>query len=149
MAEKYKIQKKSLKALFIWIIVIAIFFLLVPLIKYFSPLQQVDDSSSCPSNVFGNENADFQIKYFYSSNCLHCMGEEKIINDLIKEKGNIFSLEKYNIEFCTDEAEKFGVVGTPSFVFFDKEDNEYFTRNSYLPRDALESTICKSTGSCF
>ncbi|MBS3145483.1 thioredoxin family protein [Candidatus Woesearchaeota archaeon] len=149
MAEKYKIQKKSLKALLIWIIAIAIFLLLVPLIKYFSPLQPADDSDSCPSTILGNQDANFQIKYFYSSNCLHCMGEEIAINSLIREKGNIFSVEKYNIEFCSDEASKFGVVSTPSFVFFDKKTNEYFTRNSYLPRDALENTVCKSTGSCF
>lgn len=141
--------KKSLKALIIWIIFIGAFFLLFPLIKLISPLQPVSQNEGCPDTFLGNENASFQIKYFYSENCIYCLGEEKIINDLIKEKGNLFSLEKYNVNLCGDIANDFGVLKTPAFVFLDKEENSYFTKNSYLPKDVLERTICKSTGACF
>ncbi|HLC37342.1 MAG TPA: thioredoxin family protein [Candidatus Nanoarchaeia archaeon] len=148
--ERYKIKKKSLKALAIWIILIAAFFLLFPIIRLISPLQSVNQNAeTCPDTVLGDEDTNFQIKYFYSADCVYCLGEERVINDLVKEKGYLFSIEKYDINICSDAANTFGVIKTPSFVFFDKKENSYFTKDSYLPKDALERTICKSTGSCF
>lgn len=133
------------------LIFVIVVFVSIPLIKAVVPFRLVEDTgglNGCPDTIEGNYDADFTIKYFYSSsNCLYCLGEEKILEDLVREKGHLFRLEKFDVTYCADEANKYGAHRAPGFVFISGE--EYFTRPTYLPKDALERTICRSTGACF
>ncbi|QQG38670.1 MAG: thioredoxin family protein [Candidatus Woesearchaeota archaeon] len=147
--ESYNIKKNNLRIAGLWIILLAILIALIPLIISISPLQPIKDSSACPSSIQGNENADLVIKYFYSTECIQCLGEEKILNNLVKSHGDLFKLEKYNIAYCILEASSYDIQKTPSFVFINKKENEYYVDSRYLPEDLLERAVCKSTGACF
>ena len=132
------------------IVVVLLVFVSLPLMKSLVPFRVIKDTqglAGCPDKIEGNYNADLTIKYFYSSDCIYCLREEKIFEDLLKDKGDLFRLEKYDVNYCFGDVNTYGAYRTPSFVFISKE--EYFTRDSFLPRDALERTICRSTGACF
>ena len=132
------------------LIFVGIVILSFPLINALIPFKMIKDTqglNGCPDTVEGDYDADFTIKYFYSPNCLYCLGEEKIFEELIKEKGYLFRLEKYDMNYCSSEAIKYGASKVPSFVFV--KDGSYFTRDTFLPKNALERTICVSSGGCF
>jgi hypothetical protein len=126
--------------------VFVIIFIIILLAAATEPLTQwwigADDVSvrECPFATKGNREAELTVRYCTSPNCPYCWVEEVNLGRLIKEKGEMFTLEKYDIRFCRHIAKEHNIVGTPSFVFIaEGEEDRYF---GYRSGEKLEEIIC-------
>lgn len=104
-------------------------------------------NKECPDRIQGNPNATLLIKYFESPFCPYCWMEEPILKDLLKRRGNLFTLERYDIRYCHDETRKYRIAGTPSFVFSLKNETREYTHYGFIEKEKLENVIC-SVGEC-
>ena len=112
----------------------------------FSEIEKLGEQG-CPDAVAGNKESVFNIKYFYSDFCGWCKKQEPILKQLLKEKGNLFSLEFFNIDNCEKEFIQYGAIRVPTLVFkvtgFDE-----ITHPSFVYKKDLENLICKANGGC-
>ena len=119
------------------------------------------DKKQCPFVVLGNKDANLKIKYFETPYCFYCWVEKPILEKLVKNKGNVFNIEKYDFRYCTEEASKYNIHGVPSFVFGIKnkindsndsnnqESNlKEYTTYGFIPEDKLNAIVCELTNSC-
>ena len=98
-------------------------------------------SAECPDIIRGNPEADLQIKYFYSPFCPHCWKEEPIFKDILDKHGNTFSLETYDIRYCKEETDKYKVIGAPTFVFSNNNENKEVKQHGFLSEEQLKEII--------
>ena len=112
----------------------------------FSEIKKLEEKG-CPEAIAGNKESVFNIKYFYSDFCAWCKKQEPILKQLLKENGNLFSLEFFNIDNCEKEFVGYGAIRVPTLVFkvagFDE-----ITHPSFVYRKDLENLICKANGGC-
>jgi len=112
----------------------------------FSEIKTLEESA-CPSAVAGNNKSFFNIKYFYSDFCPWCKRQESILDELLKEKGNLFSLEFFNIDDCETDFIDAGATRVPTFVF-EIAGFEAITHSSFVYKTDLENLLCKAYGDC-
>lgn len=93
----------------------------------------------CPDTVKGNQNASFIIKYFYTPYCPYCWLEAPILDELVVQRGTLFTLEYYDYRFCA-EAQLYRVPGIPSFVFLYNETEKLVP--GFMAKAQLEKIIC-------
>lgn len=105
-------------------------------------------SEGCPDRIQGNVNASLKIKYFESPYCVYCWLEEPILESMLETRGHLFRLERYDVRYCHNETRKYGVSGTPSFVFGMKGDSKEYTHYGFIKKEDLERVICGATGGC-
>ena len=101
----------------------------------------------CPETVAGNEESIFKIKYFYSDFCGYCKKQESILIELLKEKGDIFYIEFFNIDHCGKEFIDYGAMRVPTFVFKSGDFDEII-HPSFVYKKDLKNLICKANGVC-
>jgi len=106
------------------------------------------DRAKCPYKIEGNLDANFVIKYIDSPYCIWCWFEEPVLKKLVKEKGNSFRLEKYDIDHCYDMIRQYRFSGTPSFVFSLKNETKEYTHMGYIGEDDFFNIICEAAGDC-
>lgn len=104
--------------------------------------------SKCPGEQAGNPDANLTIKYFYSPVCFWCVLEDKNFDELLRQEGQAFKLEKYSRENCDDFMQKYKLSLTPSFVFSSKNDPKDYTVDGYISKENLAKVICDVTGYC-
>lgn len=101
----------------------------------------------CPETVAGNEESIFKIKYFYSDFCGYCKKQEPILIELLKEKGDLFYIEFFNIDYCGKEFIDYGAIRVPTFVFKSGDFDEII-HPSFVYKKDLKNLICKANGVC-
>ena len=104
--------------------------------------------SICPGARAGNPEALLRIKYFYNGFCPWCIKQEPVLNELLSIYDNIVYIQWYNFEECGADAEKYNVVGVPSFVFSKKGDDKFYTGYGYISKEEFEKYICEVYGGC-
>ena len=107
------------------------------------------DRTKCPYSVEGNTSASLVIKYIDSPWCSWCWLEEPILRRLVERKGNILSLEKYDIRKCADAIRQYQFSGTPSFVFSVDNSSKEFPHTGYIDEPTFYKIICEITGDCY
>lgn len=105
-------------------------------------------NKECPDRIQGNFNAPLLIKYFESPYCPYCWMEEPILKDLLNRRGDLFTLERYDVRYCHNETRKYRISGTPSFVFSLKNETKEYTHYGFIKKENLEKVICGATGGC-
>jgi len=103
--------------------------------------------NGCPDAVAGNKKSVFNIKYFYSDFCGWCKRQDPILKRLLKEKGNLFSIEYFNIDNCEKEFIRYGAIRVPTLVFKVIGVDEII-HPSFVYKKDLENLICKANGGC-
>lgn len=128
---------KKIGSLLIWIFIIVVIVVLVDAKEPFLKKQV------CPDTVEGNLNATLTVKYFYTPYCPYCWLEAPILDELVKEKGSWFKLERYDFRFC-NEAELHRIPGVPSFVFITNETEKLMP--GFMSKERLLNAVCLLTG---
>lgn len=105
-------------------------------------------NKECPDRIEGNVNATLLIKYFESPFCFYCWLEEPILTDLLSRRGNLFTLERYDVRYCHNETARYKVSGTPSFVFSLKNETKEYVHYGFIDKRKLEGVICEADGGC-
>ncbi len=102
----------------------------------------------CPDSVGGNNDSYLKVKYFYSPFCPWCKREEPILQKLVREHGNLFYIEWFNINRCPEIADKYKVSGVPTSVFSTSDENKEYSHYGFIYENDLKKLICDVTGGC-
>lgn len=102
---------------------------------------------SCPSMKAGNPNASLTFKLFESETCPYCIAQNRVLDELLPEYGDLFYGEWYDVTVCTAETEPYRISGVPTFVFtaqgFEKE-----PAYGFLDKQQLIDYICRVSEQC-
>lgn len=101
----------------------------------------------CPSATAGNPNAPLKFKLFESETCPFCVAEDKVIDQLLPEYGDLFYAEWYPILDCQKQAEDYKISGVPTFIFT-AQGVEKPPAYGFLDKGQLSDYICKVSGQC-
>jgi len=101
----------------------------------------------CPSTKAGNPNAPLKFKLFESETCPYCVAQNKVLDELLPEYGDLFYVELYQVVDCQKEAEQYKISGVPTFVFtaFSVEKEPAY---GFLDKQQLIDYICRVSGHC-
>lgn len=102
---------------------------------------------SCPSIKAGNPNAPLKFKVFESETCPYCVAQNKVIDELLPEYGDLFYGEWYQVIDCQKEAEQYKISGVPTFVFTAKG-VEKPPAYGFLDKQQMIDYICRVSGQC-
>lgn len=102
---------------------------------------------SCPSVKAGNPNAALKFKIFESDTCPYCIAQNKVIDELLPQYGDLFYGEWYQVIDCQKEAEQYRISGVPTFVFTAKG-IEKPSAYGFLDKQQLTDYICRVSGQC-
>lgn len=102
---------------------------------------------SCPSIKAGNPNAQLKFKLFESETCPYCVAQNKVLNEMLPEYGDLFYGEWYQVIDCQKESEQYKIAGVPTFVF-NAQGAEKEPAYGFLDKQQLTDYICKVTQSC-
>lgn len=161
---------KKTPLLFVIVIVVFIGFNLFLYLKVNNASQQVDQLASsafrtprhisaeftkkidlgdkqCPSIKAGNPNAPLKFKLFESETCPYCIAQNKVLDELLPEYGDLFYAEWYQVVDCTKEAEHYNISGVPTFVFTAKG-VEKPPAYGFLDKQQMTDYICQVSGQC-
>jgi thiol-disulfide isomerase/thioredoxin len=97
------------------------------------------DKKLCPYLAQGNMSASLGIKYFETPYCVWCWIEKPALDRLAENKGSLLRLERYDMRYCRNEADKYGIVGVPSFVFITAEKTGAYY--GYIPEKRLNEVV--------
>ncbi|MCH8003231.1 MAG: thioredoxin family protein [Nanoarchaeota archaeon] len=112
----------------------------------FSEINKLEEKG-CPDAIAGNKESVFNIKYFYSDFCAWCKKQDPILKQLLKEKGNLFSLEFFNIDNCEKEFIQYGAIRVPTLILKVNGFDEII-HPSFVYKKDLENLICKANDGC-
>lgn len=101
----------------------------------------------CPYQKAGNPNAPLKFKLFESETCPYCVAQNKVMDALLPEYGDLIYAEWYQVIDCQKEAEQFKITGVPTFVFT-AQGVEKPPAYGFLDRDQLIDYICRVSGRC-
>ena len=101
----------------------------------------------CPSAKAGNSNATFKFKLFESETCPYCAAQNKVLDELLPEYGDLFYAEWYQVIDCAKEAERYNISGVPTFVF-NTLGTEKPPAYGFLDKQQLTDYICRVSGQC-
>lgn len=102
---------------------------------------------SCPSIKAGNPNASLKFKVFESETCPYCVAQNKVMDELLPEYGDLFYGEWYQVIDCQKESEQYKIAGVPTFVFRAngvEKDPAY----GFLDKQQLIDYICQVSQQC-
>lgn len=102
---------------------------------------------SCPSIKAGNSNAPIKFKLFESETCPYCVAQNKVIDELLPEYGDLFYGEWYQVIDCQNESEQYKIAGVPTFVFNSKG-VEKEPAYGFLDKQQLIDYICRVSEQC-
>ena len=104
-------------------------------------------ANSCPNIKAGNPNAPLKFKLFESETCPYCVAQNKVLDQILPEYGDLFYVEWYGLASCAQDAQKYKISGVPTFVFTAKgvEKPPAF---GFLDKQQLTDYICKVSGQC-
>lgn len=102
---------------------------------------------NCPSMIAGNPNAPLKFKVFESETCPYCVAQNKVMDELLPEYGDLFYGEWYQVIDCQKEAEQYRISGVPTFVFNAKGVEKEPTYG-FLDKQQLIDYICRVSGQC-
>ncbi len=104
-------------------------------------------TKQCPYQKAGNPNAPLKFKVFESETCPYCVAQNKVIDELLPEYGDLFYGEWYQVIDCQKDAEKYKISGVPTFVFTAKG-VEKEPAYGFLDKQQLTDYICRVSESC-
>lgn len=101
----------------------------------------------CPSIKAGNPNAPLKFKVFESETCPYCVAQNKVIDELLPEYGDLFYGEWYQVIDCQKEAEQYNISGVPTFIFT-AQGVEKPLAYGFLDKQQMIDYICRVSGQC-
>lgn len=101
----------------------------------------------CPMAKAGNPNAPVKFKLFESPTCPFCVAEDKVINEILPQYGDLFYAEWYQVTDCVKESEQYNISGVPTFVF-DAKGVEKPPAYGFLDKQQLIDYICRVSEQC-
>ncbi len=102
---------------------------------------------SCPSVKAGNPSATLTFKIFESETCPYCVAQNKVLDQILPEYGDLFYAQLYQVMDCQKEAERYQVSGVPTFVFAvsgAQKEPAY----GFLDKGQLIDYICRVSEKC-
>ena len=102
---------------------------------------------NCPSFKAGNPNAPLKFRLFTSETCPFCVAEDKVLNELLPEYGDLFYGEWYDVTECQKETEQYKISGVPTFVF-NANGEEKPPAYGFLDTQQLTDYICRVSQKC-
>lgn len=102
---------------------------------------------NCPSIKAGNPNAPLKFKVFESETCPYCVAQNKVIDQLLPEYGDLFYGEWYQVIDCQKDAEQYGISGVPTFIF-NAQGVEKEPAYGFLDKQQLSDYICRVSEQC-
>ena len=102
---------------------------------------------NCPSIKAGNPSAPLKFKVFESETCPYCVAENKVMDELLPEYGDLFYGEWYQVIDCQKEAEQYKISGVPTFVF-NANGVEKEPAYGFLDKGQLVDYICRVSEQC-
>lgn len=112
----------------------------------FSQKQELGEKN-CPSIKAGNPNAELKFKIFESETCPFCVAQNKVIDELLPEYGDLFYAEFYQVLDCQSKAEQYKVSGVPTFIF-NAKGLEKPPSYGFLDKQQLTDYICRVSQKC-
>ncbi len=101
----------------------------------------------CPSIKAGNPNASLKFKVFESETCPYCVAQNKVLDELLPEYGDLFYGEWYQVIDCQKEAQQYKISGVPTFVF-NAKGVEKEPAYGFLDKQQLIDYICRVSEQC-
>ena len=101
----------------------------------------------CPYQKAGNPNAPLKFKVFESQTCPYCVAENKVMDELLPEYGDLFYGEWYEVTDCPKEAEQYKISGVPTFVFTARG-VEKEPAYGFLDKQQFIDYICRVSEQC-
>lgn len=102
---------------------------------------------SCPSIKAGNPNAPLKFKLFESETCPYCVAQNKVLDEILPEYGDLFYGEWYEVIDCQKESGQYKISGVPTFVFTAKG-VEKPPAYGFLDKQQLADYICAVSEEC-
>lgn len=102
---------------------------------------------SCPSIKAGNPNAPLKFKVFESETCPYCVAQNKVMDELLPEYGDLFYGEWYQVIDCQKESGQYKIAGVPTFVF-NAKGVEKEPAYGFLDKQQLVEYICSVSQQC-
>lgn len=102
---------------------------------------------SCPSLKAGNPQAALTFKLFESETCPYCVAQNKVLDELLPEYGDLFYGEWYQVIDCPKVAAQYKIFGVPTFVF-SAQGTEKPPAYGFLDKAQLIDYICRVSGGC-
>lgn len=102
---------------------------------------------NCPSFKAGNPRAALTFKLFESDTCPYCVAQDKVLDELLPEYGDLFYGEWYQVIDCPGEAEQYKISGVPTFVF-SAQGVEKSPAYGFLDKQQMIDYICRVSGGC-
>lgn len=112
----------------------------------FAKKQELGEKN-CPSVKAGNPNAPLKFKVFESETCPYCVAQNKVMDELLPEYGDLIYGEWYQVIDCQKEAEQYKISGVPTFVFT-AQGVEKDPAYGFLDKQQLIDYICRVSGQC-
>ncbi len=109
---------------------------------------KTETGESCPDAIAGVDTAFLQIKYFYSKYCPWCVKEEPILQELVKNHGNLVSIEWYDVNNCQELVNQYKIGGVPSFVFSTIDNGTEYSHYGFIPQEDIVKLTCDVNGAC-
>ncbi|PJE61636.1 hypothetical protein COU87_03565 [Candidatus Roizmanbacteria bacterium CG10_big_fil_rev_8_21_14_0_10_39_12] len=106
-----------------------------------------NDKENCPYAQAGNPDAPLKFKLFDSETCPYCIAQNKLLDELLPEYGDLFFGEWYDVTTCIKESEQYKILGVPTFVFTAKG-LEKEPAYGFLDRQQLVDYICQVSQQC-
>ncbi len=101
----------------------------------------------CPGVKAGNPNAPLKFKVFESETCPFCVAQNKVLDELLPEYGDLFYGEWYQVIDCQKEAEQYKISGVPTFVFT-AQGVEKEPAYGFLDKQQLMDFTCQVSQQC-
>lgn len=105
------------------------------------------EDKGCPMAKAGNPNASLRFKLFESPTCPYCVAQDKVINEILPEYGDLFYGEWYQVTDCIKESEQYNISGVPTFVFTAKG-VEKPPAYGFLDKGQMIDYICRVSEQC-
>ena len=102
---------------------------------------------SCPSIKAGNPNAPLKFKVFESPTCPYCVAQNKVLDQLLPEYGNLIYGEWYDVSSCVEDARKAQISGVPTFIFSAKGVQKP-SAYGFLDKQQLVDYLCRVSEQC-
>lgn len=103
--------------------------------------------NGCPNTRAGNPNAPLKFKVFESETCPYCVAQNKVLDQVLPEYGDLFYGEWYGLNSCLGDAGKYQISGVPTFIFTAKG-LEKPPAYGFLDKQQLTDYICKVSEQC-
>ena len=102
---------------------------------------------NCPGIVAGNPGAPLKFKVFESETCPYCVAQNKVLDQILPEYGDLIYGEWYDLASCAPDARKYQISGVPTFIFTARG-VEKPPAYGFLDKQQLTDYICKVSGQC-